>query len=116
MKPKVVSWFIAYDIVLCVMYALVIVLGLVFLLMPHADLDMGPVEALIIGGMFLGIGLIFLVACLVPLFISPRPWVWIYNLVVICIGMTSACTLPFCIPLLIFWLKPETKRYYGRAA
>jgi hypothetical protein len=28
--------------------------------------------------------------------------------------MTSACFLPFCIPLLIFWLKPEAKHYFGR--
>jgi hypothetical protein len=30
------------------------------------------------------------------------------------IGMTSCCFLPFLIPLLIYWLKPETKAYFGR--
>jgi hypothetical protein len=33
--------------------------------------------------------------------------------VIICLGMTSACFLPVCIPLLIFWIKPETKLYFG---
>jgi hypothetical protein len=32
--------------------------------------------------------------------------------VTIGLGMTSACTLPICIPLLIFWLKPETKAFF----
>jgi hypothetical protein len=30
-----------------------------------------------------------------------------------CIGLTSG-TLVVCIPLLIFWLKPEVKAYYGK--
>jgi hypothetical protein len=27
--------------------------------------------------------------------------------------MTSVCSLPFAVALLIFWLKPETKHYFG---
>ena len=41
-------------------------------------------------------------------------WLWIYDLIIICLGMTSACFWPAVIPLLIFWLKPETKRHFGR--
>ncbi|WP_211325572.1 hypothetical protein [Roseimicrobium gellanilyticum] len=63
--------------------------------------------------MFLGLGAPFTVACLPPLVSSPRPWVWAYSRVLICIGFTG-CTLPFFIPLLIFWLKPEVKAYYGK--
>ena len=51
----------------------------------------------------------------VSLFTKPKPWTWVYNLVVICLGLTS-CSMIFCIPLLIFWLKPECKNYYGRPA
>jgi hypothetical protein len=35
-----------------------------------------------------------------------------YDLVLICIGMTSCCILPAAIPLLIFWLKPEAKNWF----
>jgi hypothetical protein len=35
-------------------------------------------------------------------------------MVLICIGMNSCCLLPASIPLLIFWIKPETKTYFGR--
>ena len=30
---------------------------------------------------------------------------WIYNLILICIGLTSCCTWPMTIPLLLFWIK-----------
>lgn len=66
------------------------------------------------GGLLLTISLVFIVACFLPFILAPRPWLWVYNLVIICLGMTSACYLLACIPLLIFWLKPETQRYYGK--
>jgi hypothetical protein len=53
-------------------------------------------------------------ACLLPLVVQPRPWLWTYDLIVICAGMTSLCFLPASIPLLIFWMKPEIKSYFGK--
>ena len=46
--------------------------------------------------------------------LPPRPWTWIYGFVPICIGMTSCCILPFSIALIVFWIKPETRHYFGR--
>ena len=60
-------------------------------------------------------GLLFFAASLVPFLFKPRPWLWVYDLVIICIGFTSLCTLPGCIALLIYWLKLETKAYFGRS-
>jgi len=50
----------------------------------------------------------------VGVFLPREPWAWIYGIVTIGIGMTSCATLPFCIPLLIFWIKPETKAYFDQ--
>ena len=50
------------------------------------------------------------------IFLPPRLWVWIYGIVLIAVGFTSACCIPFCVPLLIYWLKPEAKAYFGRPA
>jgi len=55
-----------------------------------------------------------LIACSLPLLLRPRPWLWTYDLVIICLGMTSACFLIFAIPLLLAWLKPQTKSYFGK--
>ena len=60
------------------------------------------------------VGLPFAIASALPFFFPRKPWVWIYNLEIITIGMTSCCCLPACVPLLIFWLKPEIKIWYGR--
>jgi 1-acyl-sn-glycerol-3-phosphate acyltransferase len=49
---------------------------------------------------------------LIPFFVQPRKWVWIYGIVLIALGMTSICFLPFLIPLLIFWCKPEVRGWY----
>ncbi|MDA0767658.1 MAG: hypothetical protein O3A87_10040 [Verrucomicrobia bacterium] len=99
---------------LCFLYLLVALAGFPFLLMDPAELDMGAGEAKVMGLVFLLMGSVLFVACLLPFFLRPRPWVWVYDLVIICFGMTSACVMVASIPLLIFWLKPEVKAYFGR--
>jgi hypothetical protein len=89
--------------------------SLFFFLADPADTEMSTVVARITGALLLVLGLGLFGACLLPLILRPRPWLWTYDLVVICLGMTSACILPASIPLLIFWLKPEAKRYFGKS-
>jgi hypothetical protein len=48
-------------------------------------------------------------------FLPRRPWAWIVHLALIALGMTSACCIPACLPLLLFWIKPETKAMFERA-
>jgi hypothetical protein len=112
--PPVVIWFKVYAWVLAGLYLLVAAMSLIFFLVPHQKLEMGPSEAIVAGSICLAMGLFFTVACLPPLISGPRPWSWVYSLVLICVGMTSPCFLPASIPLLIFWLKPEVKTYYGK--
>jgi MFS family permease len=112
--PKVVFWFKIYTGFLTFLYLLTAVLSLVFFFGNPKDLDMSPTEAHVFGVILLVMGLALMPACALPLFLRPRPWLWTYNLVVICLGLTSGCTFPASIPLLIFWLKPETKDYFGK--
>ena len=107
-------WFRAYCVVLCVLYIAVIGFSLVFFLADPVKLEMPRVGAYVLGAFLLGFGLALFVASLLPLILRSRPWLWTYDLVIICLGMTSACFLPACIPLLIFWLKPEVKRHFGK--
>ena len=114
-RPKVLFWFKAYSGFLCILYLAVAGFGLYCFWADPSDLDMSKPAAQISAAAFLFLGLALFIACLLPLILTPRPWVWTYDLVVICMGMTSACFLPVCIPLLIYWLKPETKRYFGKS-
>lgn len=114
-RPQVIMWFRAYCVVLCVLYLAAAGFSLVFFLVDPTTLEMPRVGAYVVGAFLLGLGLVLFVAVLLPLILQPRPWLWTYDLVVICLGMTSACFLPACIPLLIFWLKPEVKSYFGKS-
>lgn len=114
-RPKVISWFKVYCAFLCLLYLATAAFSLFFFLADPADTEMSTVVARITGALLLVLGLGLFGACLLPLILRPRPWLWTYDLVVICLGMTSACILPASIPLLIFWLKPEAKRYFGKS-
>jgi hypothetical protein len=76
------------------------------------ELEMDRAVARLVATAFLVFGLALAGAFLLPFVVAPKPWVWVYGIVLICLGMTSACILPFAIPLLIFWIKDQTKGYY----
>jgi Na+(H+)/acetate symporter ActP len=115
--PSVIKWFRVYLVVLCLVYAFCIVYGWAEASSPSFSSQLtrdNHLPAETEGQILLIAGIIFFLASALPFFLKPRPWVWIYDLVVICLGMMSCCFLPFCIPLLIFWFKSETKGYFGR--
>lgn len=64
--------------------------------------------------LYLVLGISLFVVCGLPLVLPPRPWVWIYDLIIIALGVASPCLLPACIPLIIFWSKPQTRSYFGK--
>ena len=115
-RPKVVGWFRIYAGFMFLTYLAIVVFSLVFFVgspegsRAHRDSDLA------VGFAFAGVGLALLTAFLYALSEPPTPKMWIYDLVLICLGMTSACLLPFCIPLLIYWIKPDTRRYFGRTS
>ena len=111
--PGVIPWFIVYCVVMAMLCLFVVGMGLILLLASPADLDMDPAEARFVGTFYACLGtLAFLPFAAAPA-LPRRKWVWIYDIVIICFGMTSCCTLPACIPLLIFWIKPEVRQHFG---
>lgn len=113
--PKVLLWFKIYAAFLCFLYLAVASSSLFFFLGDPADMEISATGAYLLGTLFLLMGSMLFAVCLVPFLVAPRPWLWVYDLVIICLGLTSACFLPICIPLLIFWVKPDTKSYFGRS-
>ena len=113
--PKIMVWFKVYAALFAALYLGLSAFSLVFFVVDPSSLDMAREEALITGVLMLIIPLPLSAAFVLPFFLPPRPWVWVYDLVLICIGLTSPCCMPASIPLLIYWLKPEAKAYFGRA-
>ena len=100
---------------MAVLYLVTVVMGFVFLVTEGSS-EMSPQEAMIMGTVFIVMGLAFFIPYAAAPFLPQKSWVWVFGLVLICIGLSSACCLPVCIPLLIHWLKPEMKAFYGRTS
>ena len=113
-KPPVMTWYKAYCVVMALLYLFCIVAGVIFLIAAPTDPNISAAEAQITGGaMFFG-GILAFGPFAFGAFLPQKPWAWIFGLVLICIGLTSVCCMPATIPLLIHWIKPETKFYFGR--
>lgn len=112
--PAVWSWYVAYAIALAVVYAGCF-LGSIALVVIGVGTDGRDAGEMIFTGAFLAVFCLpLLIATAAAPFLPKAPWAWIYHLVLIGLGMTSACCLPVCIPLLMHWMKPETKAFFGR--
>lgn len=117
-RPAVVLWFRVYAGVMSAIY-LATTAGSFWLASWMADagdrLNGSEAEELAgMGIMLFVISLACLIAFGVGLFMPARPWAWVYGIVLICIGLTSCLTMPAAIGLIIYWLKPEAKMYFGR--
>ena len=112
--PPVWRWYTVYVIAMALMYLGVMVLGIALTVidLPTRSDD---VPIAVQGVLMAVIGAPFFLLYAAALFLPKRPWTWVFHLVLICVGLTSACCAPASIPLLIYWLKPETKAAFGRA-
>jgi len=113
--PPVVLWARVYAGVLALVYLAVAALGVFVLVMGVA---VGPssgdgLSATVLGVIYVVLGLVFALPTAWGAFAGRKKYAWYLNMVLICLGFTSCACLPFCIPLVIYWLKPETKAWYG---
>src|SRR5687768_13313351 len=106
-------WFKVYASCMALLYVFVIALGGLFLINPEW-LEEDAFGARMMGVLLIGMGIVLAVVFAAGIFLPPRSWVWIYDLVLIAIGFMSCCIIPFSIALLIFWIKPEAKAYFNR--
>ena len=113
-RPKFMTWYNVYCGFMAALYLLVIGAGVFFLLIDPGLLDMEAGLAIVLGVIYLAMGVVLAALFGAAPFLPPRPWSWVYGVVCIGIGLSSPCCMPASIPLLIYWIKPETKAYFGR--
>jgi hypothetical protein len=115
--PEVVYYFRLYAGITGVLYAILALVGIGMMLSPlwmsrpHASAG-ADVGAFIGGVFYAGWGIVFGAPTLIALFGGKREWVHTLGTIVIAAGMMQVCCIPILIPLLIAWLKPETRRYF----
>lgn len=115
--PAIVTWQRRYCALMAILYVLCIGFGVFMILFRNeaADASQSVSELLVMGIALIGLGVVLALAYGVAPFLRPAPWLWTYHLVLIAFGLTSVCCLPICIPLLIGWIKPGTRQYFGRS-
>lgn len=111
-QPGVVLWLKVYIVLNALMYLAVagVLVALAVFAPESLAEELGPAILLLaIAGFCVLLAVVYLAALAFPL----RPWAWAYDIVLICLGFTGCLTLPFAIALLIFWIKPEVKNWFG---
>lgn len=107
-------WFRAYCLLLTFLYVIVAALGAYLAIEQPTSPSYDKTEIFITGIVYFVVGVALIIPFGYALFLPRRRWAWVYGIVLIALGMSSCCFLPVTIPLLIFWLKPETKAIFGR--
>lgn len=90
------------------------IVGLMAILGSYSQNTENPASAFN-GGLFMllsgGIpALLYLLGVIFP----PRSWSWIFGILLLILALVSCAFAPFAIALIIFWMKPETRRFFGR--
>ncbi|HEY5883970.1 MAG TPA: hypothetical protein VIT88_04745 [Pyrinomonadaceae bacterium] len=112
--PPVMTWYKAYCALMALLYLFLVVVGIFFITAAPTDRNMSADEAQVMGGIMVFMGIALAIPFALGAFLPQKSWAWVFGLVLICIGLTSVCCMPATIPLLIHWIKPETKSYFGR--
>lgn len=110
--PPILPWYRAYCAAMIVMYLGVVAMGAWMLTLPDRR---DPPGSLVFGVLCIGMGVALAAGFALALLVPPKPWGWVVGMVAICISLTSCACMPAGIPLLIYWLKPETKEYFGHS-
>ena len=111
---KTFFWYRVYCVALAFLYLAVTGLGFFLLFVPVETQRYDADELWFMGLAYAILGIVFFFIFAVASLLPPRPYNWIVGIVMIAIGMTSCCLWPAVIPLLINWVKPETKAFFGR--
>ena len=114
-RPAVVTWQNLYCFALGAVYVLGAAGGVAMMVFRRqlADPEMSPNETLFMGLLVAAMGAVLAVPFLAAPFLPRRRWVWILHIVLIAIGMTSCACLPATVPLLVFWIRPETQAWFA---
>lgn len=111
---KTYFWYRAYCAVLVAIYVFAMGIGVLLIFFQPDPGSTSAGENIVAGLVYLIFGAVFALVFAVAIFLPRKPYNWVVGIVMIAFGMTSCCFIPATIPLLIFWIKPETKAFFGR--
>jgi cell division protein FtsW (lipid II flippase) len=106
-------WAKVYNAVMIALYLAVTFGGVAMIVFADAiaegDPTTSPTEFVVLGGVYSGVGVVLTVLFAVAFFWRKGLGAWIYQIVLIVLGLTSCCTWPATIPLIIYWIKDKDR-------
>lgn len=88
-------------------------LGLMAILGSNASNVADPAGARSGGTILIIIGVVIFAFYAAPMILPRKMFHWVYGIILLLLSLSLCWTLPFAVPLLIYWFKPETKRFFG---
>ena len=113
LRPAVVTLFKFFCVIMLFMGLFSAAFGCFVLVFNPPNPGPARTENIMIACVYLVPGALSFFLYLVGLFLPRRRWGWTFSLVLLGLSMLACCPLPASIPLLIFYLKPHVKEYYG---
>jgi len=110
--PAVRMWALIYNICMVALYILVAGLGLVLIIFADEinSLEEGQDMSAMIGGViYTVLGIVLAIVFAVGIVWRRGNGAWIYQTVLIAIGLSSCITWPATIPLLIYWIRDKKR-------
>jgi hypothetical protein len=112
-KPDAVLWFQIYAGAMALLYLFVTVAGIGMLVL-SAETSGGEQAELIINGVVCaGMGVVLGIISAASIFFPRVKWAHVTHIIILAMGMTSCCCLPFSLPILLRYNKPDVKRWFG---
>jgi hypothetical protein len=113
--PAVLLWQRLYCAAMAALYLLFAALGVLMAVFRQQLVDETntPLEVLVVGLVFVVMGIALALPFAAAPFLPRRRWVWVLHLVLIALGMTSCACIPVTVPLLVFWIRPATQAWFG---
>jgi hypothetical protein len=114
--PDGVFYFRLYAALMLVVCALFFLFGMFQLVKTASASGSSPpdIEDWIAAGVLMTVGIVGAIPYVIPLFAGRKAWVHTLGTIAIALPMTSMCCLPIAVPVLLVWLKPETRRYFDQ--
>jgi cell division protein FtsW (lipid II flippase) len=113
--PPVWRWYVAFCWLLAAANFGLAILGLDMIRQPEKFtsevFDLETIRQ--IGMLGLGTGIVFIVLNILMTRLPTKPWAWVTHLTNILVPMVFCCPIVICIPLLVAWMRPETKAHFG---
>ena len=111
-RPKTLFWFQLYVVLQATLYLCLVGAGIAFLIIPAEELEMSMGQDILVGWVFILLGIMFFLFVIPALFLPRRGGAWIYGLAVIILGLTSVVLFPLCLPLLVCWFRDPVKDWF----